>query len=336
MTMRVSIEPGNDLVGRFGDTVVLISRPPRPDASVSELLGLVAELAADRETPATGVAARLASWVLGHLSGDIAAFGIVTPVARRRGRVPARPDRCTVAAGEAIQAALRRARADLGRPDPARHVRLAGHRRRRVGGGAGRPGSPTCGAASSPGRASRLPAWPVPDWRRRGWFRSRRVVRESQPQAASRRRWSRSPVPAEPAQPEPVHRAPEPVLAPERPRSQSPTRQSRSCEPRPPSSPTSRPRARRRASRSSARRAEIAPTIATGAVDPAVAERASGSHRQAVVGHATQHSTGVLRSQDGRFIVLDRPYVLGREPTNDPAVRNGRRGRVPAAWIRTT
>src|ERR1700727_1112883 len=80
VTMRVSVEAGNDLVGRFGDTVVLISRDGTADASAVELLGLVAELAADREAPATAVAARLAGWVLDHLPGDIAPFGIVAPV----------------------------------------------------------------------------------------------------------------------------------------------------------------------------------------------------------------------------------------------------------------
>ena len=78
--MRVSIEPGNDLVGRFGDTVVLISRKGAADASATELLGLVADIASSRGAPATAVAARLAGWVLSNLSGNVAAFGIVTPV----------------------------------------------------------------------------------------------------------------------------------------------------------------------------------------------------------------------------------------------------------------
>ena len=139
VTMRVCIEPGNDLVGRFGDTVVLISRSGAADASANDLLGLVARPGGQPRAPATAVAARLAGWVLSNLSGNVAPFGIVTPVPdgvvvflrgpralhrqRRRRRPPA----------------LRRAGADLGRPDPSRHVRLAGDRRRR---GHRRPGGP--------------------------------------------------------------------------------------------------------------------------------------------------------------------------------------------------
>src|SRR6185437_2720046 len=103
VTMRVSIEPGNDLVGRFGDTVVLISRGSASDASANELLGLVADLAADREAPATAVAARLAGWVLGHIGGDVAPFGIVVPVPDGVVVFLRGPVRCTVSAADGVR-----------------------------------------------------------------------------------------------------------------------------------------------------------------------------------------------------------------------------------------
>src|SRR6202167_177049 len=84
MASRIGIEPGSGLVGRFGDTVVLIRRggpaAGGADQSAGELLELAAAVASDRQLPATVIAARLASWVIGHMSEDVTAFGIVVPV----------------------------------------------------------------------------------------------------------------------------------------------------------------------------------------------------------------------------------------------------------------
>jgi hypothetical protein len=94
--MQIGIEPGDGLVGRFGDTVILIPAGAAAGdgaagageaagaAGVSEtageLLALAAAVAADRQLPAGAIAARLATWVIGHISGDVTPFGIVVPV----------------------------------------------------------------------------------------------------------------------------------------------------------------------------------------------------------------------------------------------------------------
>jgi FHA domain len=91
LTTRIGIEPGLGLVGRFGDTVILIPRgqaaadpggeaATSPYHAVQELLGLAAEVASDRQAPASEIASRLAGWVIGHMSGDAPAFGIVAPM----------------------------------------------------------------------------------------------------------------------------------------------------------------------------------------------------------------------------------------------------------------
>src|SRR5271169_6557715 len=83
MTTHVGIEPGHGLVGRFGDTVILIPRGEGalgPDEAARELLDLAAAVASDRQVPAGTIAARLAAWVIGRLPADALAFGIVVPV----------------------------------------------------------------------------------------------------------------------------------------------------------------------------------------------------------------------------------------------------------------
>ena len=82
-TTRIGIEPGLGLVGRFGDTAILIPRGQgggAPDQAIGELLALAAEVGSDRHAPASSIASRLAGWVIGHMSGEAPAFGIVAPM----------------------------------------------------------------------------------------------------------------------------------------------------------------------------------------------------------------------------------------------------------------
>ena len=65
LTTRIGIEPGPGLVGRFGDTVIVIPRgradsAPASAGTVQELLGLAAEVGSDRQAPANAIASRAA------------------------------------------------------------------------------------------------------------------------------------------------------------------------------------------------------------------------------------------------------------------------------------
>jgi FHA domain len=83
-TTQIGIEPGRGLVGRFGDTVILIPRDAATegdaDEVAGELLDLAGAIASDPELPASMIAARLATWVVSHMRDDGVAFGIVAPV----------------------------------------------------------------------------------------------------------------------------------------------------------------------------------------------------------------------------------------------------------------
>jgi hypothetical protein len=65
-------------------------------------------------------------------------------------------------------------------------------------------------------------------------------------------------------------------------------------------------------------------TVASGAMPMEASDRSSGGHRRPTSSQAMAVAHfGALQSQDGLVLILDRPYVLGREPSNDMMVRNG-------------
>src|SRR6201989_1405935 len=86
LTTRIGIEPGPGLVGRFGETVIVIPRGDGPGSAspaagvTQELLGLAAEVGSDREASANAIASQLAAWVIGHMAGDDPPFGILDPM----------------------------------------------------------------------------------------------------------------------------------------------------------------------------------------------------------------------------------------------------------------
>src|SRR5262249_52297742 len=80
-TPRIAVQPGDGLVGRYGDAALLVAgHDPEEAQFVEELVAAVEAAAAEGPLSGGTLAHRLGELVLAAPSGRVASFGVVAPV----------------------------------------------------------------------------------------------------------------------------------------------------------------------------------------------------------------------------------------------------------------
>jgi hypothetical protein len=327
---HVGVEVGDGLVARFGEAVVLVAEPDRYPAGTEQLLHAVELAASGAGSPGAEIAGHLAGMVVAQPSGFVPPFGVVAPlddayVVLLFGAVSA-----DIAAQDGIerlsglQAVTWLDRRIDGLVD---HLSIGtGHHPVRVDPRSDLraglvPGSgfvmtlapapapaPVVAAELEPVAAEPEPEpvaaiEPEPE-----------LVVEPQPVLAEA-----EPVAAEP-EPEPVVAAeaepvaaiePEPELVVE-PQPVLAEAEPVAAEPEPEPVVAAEPE-----------REPVAPEQGAGYAWPDQSEASATAARSARATEVVTAPVGWLVASDGTRLPLDRPYVLGREPENDPAVMSG-------------